>query len=228
MQIAGLNVSQSNTKVGHALIISRPVGDSCPSSCPLLDSGKCYAKRTESRFRVTRRSAMANMDVSADQLYGVLCVAEAMGLPVRIHERGDFGRDDAVDHDYVEAWRSAATRFRENHPKSKVRIWTYTHFTQSPEIASLPFDVYASCETQAYAQEARRAGFKLIAWVVDDRAVTRANAPTTVDQTALGGDDRTLVCPEYQRGVTCEACRWCVDGRGDVAFLTRPGRRTKR
>ena len=42
-----MKVANGNDKLGKGcLVVSRPVGDTCPSSCDFLGNG-CYAEQTE-------------------------------------------------------------------------------------------------------------------------------------------------------------------------------------
>ena len=101
-------------------------------------------------------------------------------------------------------------------------MWAYTHkFAKS--LAGLPYiSMYASVQDSKEVAKAKNAGFKLLAWLTHVRGKPggNRNVPTRLDIPELDG--RTLICPEQRLGwkrVTCDRCRWCVEGKGNVAFL---------
>lgn len=105
---------KGNDKLGtRIVIVNRPVGLSCPPSCPFLEK-VCYALKTEKRFPAARAFAEENMSVSSDDLLEVLQFAHRNNKAIRIHERGDYAHNNGeVDLAYVDAWKEALTRFSE-------------------------------------------------------------------------------------------------------------------
>ena len=71
-------------------------------------------------------------------------------------------------------------------------------------------------------KQAKLAGFTLFAWITDLKRSKRKDnrdKPKFVTLPLLGS---TLVCPEQIMGkdrVTCSKCKWCVNGKGNVAFM---------
>src|SRR5262245_4901973 len=118
----GITWTDGNEKLGNVLVVNRPVGLTCPISCPLLDRA-CYALATEKRFPMARIVARENLVISADSLIKALRAGQAKGhKAARIHERGDFGQQNRIDRPYVKAWRKALQTVRE------LTVWGYTHF----------------------------------------------------------------------------------------------------
>jgi hypothetical protein len=203
-----------NGKLGKkVVVVSRPVGLSCPSSCPFLDT-VCYAQGTEKQFPNSRKAGMANMAVTTNQIRTELEFAERNGKSVRIHERGDFCRNDKLDMPYVRAWSQALKTV-------KTKVWAYTHY-YTKMLAKMPnVSMYASVHNAQDIKKAKQAGFTLFAFCskIKGKNGGNADAPKFIDVPGLG---KTLVCPEQRLGrkrVTCDKCRWCVEGKGNVAFL---------
>lgn len=218
-----MKYSQFNSKVGNALIISRPTITTCPTSCYFAGNG-CYAERSEKRFPNSRKFIENNIELSEEEILTLLKDVVKLKLPIRINANGDLGLNDKVDIKYINTWKKALSK-----SKYKPTIWLYTHF-YSRHISSLSYygvNVYASIHNKDDYKKAKRAGFKLYAYVSTDRQKKGGSYeyPKYVE-TILG---RTLVCPENRLGrdrVTCAgtststACNFCVHGRGNICFLS--------
>lgn len=222
---------KGNEKLGKSVfVVSRPVGDTCPADCYFLHNG-CYAEATEKRFPNARDAATLNLRVSAQELRSMILEAIRLGKSIRIHERGDFVKPHSqtpenpqgeLDHPYLHAWRSAIRSI----PKAqRPPIWCYTHH-YSKEIlvlARLGVSVYASVSCDADYERAKTAGFKLFAFTHE---LTKGKKPAkekigSYTENEYAG--RTLVCPEQRMGratVTCDKCKWCIHGKGNIVFLT--------
>lgn len=207
-----------NKKVGWAAIISRPVGDTCPSTCHFLNNG-CYAERTERIYTNTRKSAANNIISDEHRLRSMLIEALKKNLIVRIHERGDFGLNDEVDMDYVNNWRIALESVLKSHGKLP-KIWAYTHFYDARIVENLGkyISLYASVHNDEQVKTAKKAGFTLFAWCSD---IKKGRKETDIkkleDSKELG---KTQVCPNLiNKNITCEMCQWCTTGRNNIAFL---------
>lgn len=210
-----MRYSNGNEKLGNTLVISRPVGTSCPNTCPFLGNG-CYAEHTEKQYKATRPFAMANLVVSESEIRSLIDNAVASNKAVRIHERGDFCRDNKLDLPYIKAWIQAIKS------SSKLpHIYTYTHKLVKT-LAKLPISVYASVHNERDIIVAQQAGFKLFAYCSEiQRSKRHSNRhiPTFINLPIIG---RTLVCPEQRLGrkkITCDKCRWCIEGKDNVMFL---------
>ena len=236
-QSAPLAIALGNAKLGErCFVFSRPVGDSCPSSCHFLGNG-CYAEHTEARFKNSRSAAFRNFGDFAtiqqwQKLRALLMTAAASGFSVRIHERGDFGRDDDLDLDYIAAWRKACVSITEMGEKLP-RIWTYTHFHDARLPAALAefIEVYASVHNAKEIKKCKKLGFQYFALIDTAHKFSkykRTGPSPDAPRFVVLADQRFLVCPEQRQGrdrVTCTgtktstACQFCPKGAGNVAFI---------
>lgn len=221
-----MKTSKGNEKLGKCIVVSRPVGDSCPSSCPFLNNG-CYAEMTEKRFPQSRAAGFDNMIVKRHDVLATIEKAIDKNLSIRMHERGDFLKPNGqLDLRYVNNWVESLKKIKRG---DRPNIWAYTHIYDKRllTLAKVGVYLYASVHTDADVKTAKRAGFKLFAYCTKIRKVKggSTDSPKFVDLPILG---RTLVCPEQRLGrkrVTCAgtdettACNWCTMGKGNVAFL---------
>ncbi len=222
-----------NEKLGKSVfVVSRPVGDTCPSDCHFLGNG-CYAEFTEKRFPVARKSAHENLRGKATEIRAMIVEALAKNKPIRIHERGDFVRPGSqtaenpqgeVDGNYLRAWVLALQTFQ---GQALPDIWAYTHLYDSKllQLAKLGVHLYASVNSDSDYQRAKLAGFTLFAFVTEHKKAKGGSKNFTPRLDIVYGDDaynRTLVCPEQRLGrdkITCDTCKWCTKGKGNIAFL---------
>jgi len=104
----------------------RPVGVTCPESCPYLNKG-CYAQ--------AGRCALAANRASADPKKSVLALVAALlasrGEPVRLHVSGDFAFENNVQVEYIDLLVRSLKylQFRD----IPVTVWTYTACDLTPE-----------------------------------------------------------------------------------------------
>lgn len=234
-------VLEGNAKIGsNAASLSRPVGDTCPSSCTMLGNG-CYAETTEKLRPNVRGSTMANLVSDRNRLRAFLLHAAMAGKDVRFHVSGDFMKSGKLDLAYLSDLRWACESITSRGGELP-KMWVYSHVLRREvaALADLGIAVYASIHTAADLRKAKQAGFKLFALADLSGGLVapaprgganyakrssdwRASLPRWVE---LAGE-RFLVCPEQRRGrgvVSCSggldslACKWCVNGRGNVAF----------
>lgn len=220
-----MKIAKGNDKLGkNCLIVSRPVGLTCPSSCYFLGNG-CYAEFTEKRFPNARKASLENLQPTADEIRAVIQQAIDKNLSIRIHERGDFLLNDKPDKAYIKAWKDAAKSF-DNLPD----IWTYSH-GYYPTIADLQnygIRTYASIHNSSDLRKAKAARFKLFAYctTIPRKKGGSLDAPKLV----ILDEVKFVTCPEQRRGrsnggVTCTGsgesikCDLCVRGLANVAFL---------
>jgi len=223
---------RGNQKLGRRVhVISRPVGVTCPNNCPFLQedsSVRSYGEFTELRFNRAKKAPERNLRVSAEQLYTAIIEANENQVDFRIHERGDFKLDGKVDTWYVgQLLRAIKKAIKE---KTVPKIWFYTH-VYSKIVAKLGrlqnVAAYASVHNAKDIKQAAQKGFTLFAYVLNVRKAKGGSRdfPSHVDVPSLG---RTLVCPEQRFGkdkVTCQKCRWCIEGKGNVVFLEFHGKK---
>ena len=105
----------------------RPVGDTCPQACPLLNQG-CYAQQGNTALHARRASALSAPSLRS----ALLAMVEAArgGTVARLHVSGDFlGPDGELDTEYVDGLIVIAKVLGERFPRTKVLAFTYTHVT---------------------------------------------------------------------------------------------------
>ena len=219
-----LQASPGNDKLGRCPVLNRAVGVTCPVTCPYLTGigiprqCKCYAEHTEDRFEHSKRIGRHNTNKRERQ---DLVTLFRCGRDVRLHERGDFYFKGRIDRGYVRDVRHALKK-RTN------RVWTYTH-GYAKELARLQDDglnIYASCHSKSDIDLAFRKGFKLIALVLPERTPGVCKSALRGLKPYDGGawikchGLTLLVCPaQRKKNVTCDRCKWCIQGSGHVAFL---------
>lgn len=223
--------TKGNEKIGKAVIVNRAVGDSCPKDCYFLNNG-CYAQFTELRFPKSRDVGEANMAMERKTIERAIeyAVKNTNGR-IRIHERGDFAKNNRLDGRYLRNWRDAIDNCKAKgiHPNG---IWVYTHLYDARilELVSCGVAVYASVHNRKQLRRARSLGFNLFAYITKQRK-KKGGSHDAPKYLSFDGK-RFLVCPEQRLGrtrVTCcgsekngvktTACNWCVFGKGHVAFL---------
>jgi hypothetical protein len=232
----------TNSKIGRALSVSRPVGDSCPNSCRFhpAQNGGCWADATERRYPNTRTSAAKNTIGESNRICAMLNYALSAGLDIRLPDRGDFGRDSGK-LDVVYVW--AIIRACKHVKRVKGRlptIWGYTHFIRSRLLArqlGQYMRLYASVHSQADIDAATDAGFTLFAYC-DDRGEHVSSMPnsrsrayrewqSSAPKVVQIGQHSFVTCPELRnkhKAITCAgsadslACKLCCRGHRNVLF----------
>lgn len=227
-----MKVAIGNSKLGiNCYVISRAVGDTCPSSCYFLGNG-CYAEQTEKQYKNARTAGLHNAVIESNDVADLLRKAIKDRKSIRFHERGDFGRNDILDKAYIKAIEQACKKVKKecgNLPD----MWAYTHFYSNELVKSLGsyIKLYASVHNTKDMSVAKKAGFKHFAFIDTGNVILekkkRGKLPT-VPRFLTYGKKKFLVCPEQRKGrdfVTCTggksvACNWCVRSHGkNVAFL---------
>lgn len=224
-----MKISHGNEKLGsNCYVVSRPVGDTCPTGCFFLHNG-CYAEKTEKRFPNARQAGMNNLAVTKAEIKELIERAEKDGLDIRLHERGDFLNNNKLDLHYIQAWKDVLKKHQ-----LKINIWCYTHayYKTISDLQNYGVKVYASVHSKKDIQIAKRAGFTRFAYIVSDKRAKGGslNAPKSYKLPILG---ETLTCPEQRFGrknknknVTCAgtkdsiACKLCCKGLKNVVFLS--------
>lgn len=222
----------TNEKVGKTGgTWSRPVGTTCPADCPFLcgvlpdgsampKRHRCYKQRIDARRPNVRDAAARNLDV--DTAWAVSLRDDLLKPRVRVarpHVGGDFLREGRVDRRYLAHVLWAVSEAKRVRPE--LELWVYTHawreLTPYLPILQRYFACYASVHCEADACAAANAGWLL---AIDGGA-------SDVNAAGEGGfrnrwGFRTLLCPEQVKGrgnMTCDKCRYCSRGRGNVEFL---------
>lgn len=239
-----MKFANGNSKLGeNCLVVSRPVGDTCPSSCEFLGNG-CYAEKTEKMYPNVRKSYLQNVITNKNKIRAMLLLAKAQNKSVRIHTNGDWLKDGELDLEYLQNWIDALTSIR---PELRPAIWCYTHVYDSRILVleQLGVSLYASIggskqKMRASYNKAKKAGFSKFAFADSGKlfSTRKQHGKPHTEQPkfleVLG--ERFLVCPEMRLGrerVTCTgtckvskegeikkttACNYCTNGRGHVFF----------
>lgn len=194
----------------------RPVGASCPASCPMLNRG-CYAQKGHAGM--AQRRASVHIISARNAL--MMAIYASKGAPVRLHVSGDLGQtwDDAAV--MVEEYVEVARHYRGG--PDNVLAWGYTALPRTPQGEALvkrlaehgiilrwSNSVGAGCATVGNTLLPRRDD----PWADRDaaRASLRAEARALTAQGAP-----TMACPaQLSERVTCASCRacWSATDRG--------------
>jgi len=231
-----MKVANGNDKLGKGcIVVSRPVGDTCPSDCEFLDNG-CYAEQTEKMYPGVRPAGMQNLITEKNRIRSMILDAVSKNKSIRWHERGDWFLNGELDTNYVENVTWACESILAE-GKTLPDMWFYTHIYDSRLVAfSKYMAVYASIHNAEDKKQAEAAGFKLFAWCDSDQKIAkkrpkrknladawRASLPKLV----IIDDTKYITCPEIRRGrgvVTCTptngsvSCDLCVRGLANVLF----------
>jgi hypothetical protein len=231
-----MKVANGNEKLGQGcLVVSRPVGDTCPSTCAFLGNG-CYAEQTEKMYPNVRPAGMQNVITERGRIRSMILDAISQGKSIRWHERGDWFLNGSLDLDYVNNVIWACDSIVAD-GKMLPDMWFYTHI-YDPRLCMMDkyMAVYASVHNATDMEKARGAGFKLFAWCDSDQKVATKRPRSKVKADAwrkslpklvVLNDTKFVTCPEIRRGrgvVTCTPtkgsvdCNLCVKGLANVLF----------
>ena len=98
-----MKTAKGNDKLGkeNCIVVSRPVGDTCPPTCDFLGNG-CYAEQLEKIYPGVRPAGMQNLITEKNKIRAMLVNAEKKGHDLRWHERGDFYKNGSeLDIEYL-------------------------------------------------------------------------------------------------------------------------------
>jgi len=232
-----MKTANGNDKLGkeNCLVVSRPVGDTCPSTCAFLGNG-CYAENLEKIYPGVRPAGMQNLITERGRIRSMMIMAESKGKAIRWHERGDFFINGELDNEYVDNIIWACDSILADGGKLP-EMWFYTHIYDS-KLAGLSkyMAAYASIHNSKDMADAKAAGFTLFAWCDSDekiapvrpRGKVKAQAwRDSLPKLVVLEDEKFVTCPEIRRGrgvVTCTpskksvACNLCVKGLANVLF----------
>ena len=219
----------------NCFVVSRPVGDTCPSTCMFLGNG-CYAEATERQYKNAREAAFSNVITEIGRIRSMIINAIKKGKSIRFHERGDWFLDGKLDEKYLDNVCVACESVIES-GYTLPDMWFYTHiYDRRLTKLSKYMAVYASVHNAEDMSVAKSEGFKLFAWCDSDEAIApkrpRGKIKKAAWQAALPKlvvlEGETFVtCPEIRKGrdfVTCTgnkdsiACNMCPRGKKNVLF----------
>ena len=231
-----MKVANGNDKLGKGcLVVSRPVGDTCPSSCAFLGNG-CYAEQTEKMYPNVRPAGMVNLITERGRIRSMILDAKRQGKSIRWHERGDWFLNGSLDTTYVENVTWACESILAD-GDSLPDMWFYTHIYDNRLVAMEKYmAVYASVHNAEDMNEAKSHGFKLFAWCDSDEKIAKKRPKrknladawrSSLPKLVVLNDSKFVTCPEIRRGrgiVTCTptkgsvSCELCVKGLANVLF----------
>jgi hypothetical protein len=231
-----LQVAQ-NVKLGAKVASwSRPVGPTCPASCPFLsgllpDGSKvpkatmCYAESIQRRYPNVARSwedrggEREDWGPWARQMRRELERCGREGIAVRAHVGGDFlNAEGRVDRPYL-----AAVLWALRGARPRPALWVYTHaWRELGKCHRLALQragavVFASVHSEVQARMAAAYGYRLAV----DRGLTVAEGRALPAWTVYG-QRPALQCPEQRCGaerVTCSSCGFCYRGERKEAVI---------
>jgi hypothetical protein len=231
-----MKVANGNDKLGKGcLVVSRPVGDTCPPTCVYLGNG-CYAEQTEKMYPNVRPAGMMNLITEKNRIRAMILEAIRKEKSIRWHERGDWFLNGELDLEYVANVTWACESILSDGTKLP-DMWFYTHIYDARLVAMEKYmNVYASVHNEKDMGEALAQGFKKFAWCDSDEKVSVKRPRSKVKATewrkslpklvVLNGV-KFVTCPEIRRGrgvVTCTptegsvSCDLCPRGLANVLF----------
>jgi hypothetical protein len=231
-----MKVANGNDKLGKGcLVVSRPVGDTCPSTCAFLGNG-CYAEQTEKMYPNVRPAGMVNLITEKGRIRSMILDAIRQEKSIRWHERGDWFKDGELDLEYLEnvTWACESILADGN---SLPDMWFYTHIYDDRLVSLEKYmNVYASVHNDEDMCAAMAQGFKLFAWCDSDEKIAKKRPKRkaaaevwrkSLPKLVVLNGTKFVTCPEIRRGrgvVTCTptkgsvSCELCVKGLGNVLF----------
>jgi hypothetical protein len=231
-----MKIADGNDKLGKGcVVVSRPVGDTCPSSCAYLNNG-CYAEQSEKQYPAVRPAGFQNIITEKNRIRAMILDARKRGKSIRWHERGDWFLNGQLDHNYIANVIEACESILAD-GLDLPDMWFYTHIYDDV-LAGLDkyMAVYASIHNHEDMGLAMAAGFKRFAWCDSDQKIApkrprgKAKADAwrkSLPKLVILNGEKFVTCPEIRRGrseVTCTgakndiACRMCVKGLANVLF----------
>lgn len=179
----------------------RMVGDTCPSSCKLLNNG-CYAQKGKVLFHQKKAPADAND--------GAVLLEFIRGLTPKHKLRHNVSGDLFVGDEPDEAYITALVQGHSERPD--VVGWGYTHGWKKLDATRLRLPnlvINASCDNLDDLRAAREAGWAQV--IVLEKGEHRRRLK-------LADDVDVVVCPQQTSGgkIGCTDCGLCW--RGDRKF----------
>jgi hypothetical protein len=188
-------VGVGNTKTGTASTY-RPVGATCPSTCPYLGKG-CYAEHglvTIHERRAPKTSLASVVSAAIAIIAAVKCDALA-----RLHVSGDFYVDGRLDETYLTELIEVSETIQ-GLTNTSLLAWTYTH-APPEEMDGWRERLHAAGVVVLYSDRVEPGG--AVIWPFRSFRTLQDLFPLL-----------TLVrCPAQLTGTTCRECRLCPEAR---------------
>jgi len=231
-----MKTADGNDKLGKGcIVVSRPVGDTCPPDCDYLGNG-CYAEATENQYKNARTAGFANVITEKNKIRAMILEAKRREKSIRWHERGDWFLNGELDLDYVANVTWACESILAD-GTSLPDMWFYTHIYDDRLVSLEKYmNVYASVHNNEDMGAALAQGFKLFAWCDSDEKIAKKRPKRkaaaevwrkSLPKLVVLNDTKFITCPEIRRGrgvVTCTPtegsvdCNLCVKGLANVLF----------
>ena len=196
MEIVKAVEKSTNSKTGPVSVTYAPI-QSCPKSCPFLDSG-CYAQQGHCGIHLNRLNKAAEAEGFVRPIDIAKKEAEAISKlkgdkPLRLHIVGDCRTSQAA-----QIVAKAAAEYTAKHGQL---VWTYTHaWKEVPRDKWGSISVLASCETINEAKQAMKRGYA--ASIVRLKEFKR---PFAWEDVIL------MPCLEMTKGIKCDKCKLCLN-----------------
>ena len=203
----------SNAKTG-SMPVTTTEESSCPSTCPHLQSGGCYAKSGPVSWH-WKKVSNGLRGGTWDELTTYVSKLKA-GQLWRHNQAGDFFSTEQGSKEYIRL--DLLKSLVDANKSSGAKGYTYTHHqlhTHNLEAIKYSnrngFTVNASCESLAQADDAIAQGVPAVC-VVDNSKPVPARTPAGT---------RVLVCPAQTSDTNCKDCGICQQSNRKcvVAFL---------
>jgi len=202
MEIVKAVEKSENSKTGPVSVTYAPI-QSCPKTCPFLDSG-CYAQTGHCGIHLGRLNNAAREMKVTTPLAIAKEEAKAISLlngdkPLRLHIVGDCKTVKAVE---VVAKAALEYKSKDNQP-----VWTYTHaWREIPRAKWGCISVLASCETINEAKQAMKRGYAA--------SIVRLKE---FSHPFVWEDVIMMPCLEMTKGIKCDKCGLCLNSDALIA-----------
>ena len=180
----------------------RPVGQTCPASCPYLGAG-CYAEGGNVRMHQVRASDRCGPSVRAAAV--AMVWAARTDRLARLHVSGDFLERGRIDRHYIDALIRIG-RWIQQQTGRTIVAWSYTHI--GPErFERFRTELLGAGIVVRYSD--RTEGPGAVVWPHDDRAGIKVRF-----------GKGAVRCPaQLSDSVSCDDCRLCSNPKiGPIVF----------
>jgi len=217
-----VTISRGNIKLGKIFNFSLPCKDTCPGKTTLCEE-ICYV---DGFHRSAREAYQRNYEASLLSTFHAEVIAKLRRVRsrdkvFRIHVSGDF-----YTQVYIQKWILIARALPDWKFFGYTRSWRVPEFLPHLErLRSLPNVVlYASTDSP---QEEGQPGWLVAQLFEDNPSVLRCKEEIFNDlikqrYNVQSREDIERIAEENElRSIKCDTCRWCIDGRGNIAFKVR-------
>ena len=198
----GVVAKSANMKLGENVFTTyRPVGVTCPSSCPFLNRG-CYAQKYHTALSAQKApvdSERFDSEMTAKTLRIVNGKKKKPSL-IRFHTSGDVMLNDSVQHDYIDVLNKWADIFKN---RIGVPVINYTHAWYMKGVEQLKTFTRASVHSVSDARTAVDNG-----WYTTVAVAKGKVKETVIELEAVGL--KGVPCAYQTNKIKCADCKLCV------------------